>query len=87
MKISILEYLGKINNGVLVLISIIFNDKYYEGTFYYTNSDLLLTISNELENELGYKITEYSDYQNILKDLLKKIVPFNEIIDKLKILN
>ena len=34
MKPSILEYIGTIENGVLVLISILYNEKYYEGTFY-----------------------------------------------------
>ena len=79
MKPSILEYIGTIENGVLVLISILYNEKYYEGTFYYTDKDILLTISEELEKNLGHKITEDKDYVSILKDILKRIVPFNEI--------
>ena len=82
MKISILEYLGTIENGILVLLAIVMNDKYYESTFYYTDSDMLLTASKELETDLGHKITEDKDYINILKDILKKVVPFNEMINR-----
>ena len=33
-KISILEYLGKLEQGVLVLLSIVYNNQYYEATFF-----------------------------------------------------
>ena len=83
MKPSILEYIGTVNNGVLVLISITYNDKYYEGTFYYTDKDMLLTASEELEKDLGHKIIEDKEYVTILKNILKRIVPYNEIVNTL----
>ncbi len=85
-SVSILEYLGKIKDGILVLISIIYDNKYYEATFYYDRKDILLTISKELEDVLGHKIIEDIDYTNVLKDILSKISPYNEIVKKVKII-
>jgi hypothetical protein len=82
MKISILEYIGSVEKGILVLLSVIYDSKYYEATFFYTADDILLTISSELETEIGCKITEHKDYVDILKDILKKIVPYNEMINR-----
>ena len=59
------------------------NEKYYEGTFFYTDKDILLTICNELEKEIG-DIKEYQDHINVIKDILSKISPYNEMRDKLK---
>jgi len=82
MKISILEYVGSVEKGILVLLSVIYDSKYYEATFFYTADDILLTISTELETVLGCEITKYPDYTNILKDILKKIVPYNDMINR-----
>jgi hypothetical protein len=83
-SISILNYLGKINRGALVLLSIMYKGKYYEGTFFYTAEDILLTISKPLEEELGHKIEDDPEYVDVLRDILKKITPYNEIIKQLK---
>jgi len=85
-SISILKYLGKINRGVLVLLSIMYKGKYYEGTFFYTAEDILLTISKPLEEELGQKIENNPEYVDILRDILKKITPYSEIIKELKVI-
>ena len=38
--ISIIEYLGKVESGILVLISIMYDNSYYESTFYYNDKDI-----------------------------------------------
>jgi hypothetical protein len=83
-SISILNYLGKINRGALVLLSIMYKGKYFEGTFFYTAEDILLTISKPLEKELGHKIEDDPEYVDVLKDILKKITPYNEVMPQLK---
>ena len=84
MKVSILEYLGLINEGVLMFISIVWNEKYYEGTFYYTDKDILLTISEEMEKDLGHKIENDENYISILSEILHKMAPYKEAKEKLK---
>jgi len=61
-----------------------YKGKYYEGTFFYTAEDILLTISKPLEEELGHKIEDTPEYVDILRVILKKITPYNEIIKQLK---
>jgi len=82
-SVSVLDYMGKINKGVLALISIVYNKKYYESTFYYTDTDILLTPSEELEIEIG-DITKHPDYINLLREILKKIAPYQEVYKTLK---
>jgi hypothetical protein len=81
-NISILEYLGKLENGILVMISIVYDGVYYEGTFFYNDSDILLTFPDDLESIVG-DITTHKEYVPILKDLLNRVVPYNEMFDRL----
>lgn len=83
-SVSVLDYLGKINKGVLCLLSIMYRKKYYEATFFYTQEDILLTISEQLESELGHKIEEDENYILLLKEILKKVSPYDEVIHQLK---
>ena len=84
MKVSILKYLGLVNEGVLILISIVWNEKYYEGTFYYTDKDILLTVSKELETDMGHPMKEDENYVSVLKEILHKMAPYEEIKPVLK---
>lgn len=80
--ISVLDYLGKIGTGVLVLLSVMYRGNYYEATFFYTREDMLLTISHDLEERVG-KITEHPNYTEILITILRKVIPYNDIHDRL----
>ena len=81
-NISINEYLGKVEDGILILIGIVYNERYYEGTFFYNDKDIILTISNELEEIVG-NIKEHDEYITILKTILRKIVPYDEMINNI----
>lgn len=85
-EVSIIEYLGKVDGGILVLLGITYQSKYYESTFYYNEKDILLTISENLEEITG-EIKQHSEYPNILKDILKKVVPFTEMYDRIDDVN
>jgi hypothetical protein len=78
-QVSILEYLGKIEIGILVLISITYDNKYYEATYFYTDEQLVLTAPEELEAVLGHKIEDDDGYVDLVKSLIKKVVPYNEM--------
>ena len=80
-EISILKYLGKIKGGILVLLSIVYDNKYYEATFYYNATDILLTVSEDLEKLIKHKITEDPEYTDILKDILRKVIPYSKTED------
>jgi len=80
--VSIIEYLGKVDGGILVLIGIVYEDVYYESTFFYDKENILLTISEEMEEKVGV-ITEHPNYPDLLRSILKQLVPFDELIDSI----
>lgn len=81
-KPSVLEYLGKVENGILVLLAITYSGNYYESTFFYNEKDLILTISTDLEEIIG-DITKHPQYPKLIQDILKLVVPYSEMIDKI----
>jgi hypothetical protein len=85
-EFSVLEYLGKVDDGVLVLLSVIHENKYYESTFFYDNTNILLTIPEDLEKIVG-DIKLHPDYMNCLTDILKRVIPYNEIFDRIDPVN
>ncbi len=86
ISVSILEYLGKVEDGVLVLIGVVHNKIYYEATFFYTDKDIIFTISEELETVIG-EIKKHPEYTLILKDLIRMVVPYEQMIDSIDPVN
>lgn len=82
MTFDIIEYLGKFEDGVLTLISLNYGDEYYDATFFYKENFVTLTIDEKLEEIIG-EIEEWSGYNNLILDLMKKVVPYDEIISRL----
>lgn len=80
---SILDYLGKLDIGILVLISIVYNNKYYESTFFYTSDQMILTLSEDLDQDLGYDISEDPEYPILIKNILSRLIPYNEMYSRL----
>lgn len=80
--ISIIEYLGKVDGGVLVLLGVVYRGEYFEATFFYNENDILLTISEELESITG-PIKEHPSYIDILRDIIRKIVPYDEMYNRI----
>jgi hypothetical protein len=84
---SILEYLGQVEGGILVLISITYKSKYYEGTFFYNDKDILLTVEDQLEKDIEISIKEHSLYPDLLRNILSRIVPYHEMITRIDPVN
>ena len=53
MIFDIIEYLGKYEEGVMVLLSLNHMDIYYDATFFYTNDFVTLTIDEDLEEKVN----------------------------------
>jgi HEPN domain-containing protein len=82
MTFDIIEYLGKFEDGVLALISLNYENEYYDATFFYKEDFVTLTIDEKLEEIIG-EIEEWSGYNNLVLELMKKVVPYDEIITRL----
>jgi hypothetical protein len=84
---NILFYKGRYEKGIIVNISIKFENIYYDSLYYYDTEYMLLTVPNELEIKLGHFITDDEDYLQLLVDLQNLVYPFDQIIDSLPILD
>jgi len=80
---DIIDYLGKYENGVLVLLSINYKDNFTEGTIYYSDKALALTVDESIEEDLGMRIEFWPGYRDLLISILRRVVPYNEIINRL----
>lgn len=83
IKADIIDYLGKYEGGVLVLLSINYNENFTEGTIYYSDKVLSLTVNESIEKDLGMPIEFWEGYRDLLESILKRVVPYNEIVNRL----
>lgn len=82
MNFDIIEYLGKFEDGVLVLISLNYENEYYDATFFYKEDFVTLTINEDLEELIG-EIEKYPLYNNLVIEIMKQVVPYKEMINRL----
>lgn len=80
---NILDYLGKYQDGVLIMLSIKYDDIYYDATYFYNKDHLVLTVCEELENTLGHPISDDDGYVDLIKTIISKSVPYEEIYNRL----
>ena len=86
MKFDIVEYLGKIEDGILVIISLNYEDEYYDSTFYYKNQFVTLTIDEKLEEIIG-SIEKWEGYNKLVLDIVERVVPYDEMVNRLDEIN
>lgn len=81
MTIDILDYLGKHQDGIITLISLGYEDEFYEATFYYQKEMLALTTDEKLEEKLGCEIEDWDGYNELMFKILEKVVPYEQMIN------
>lgn len=79
IKADIVDYMGKYETGILVLINVGVDDKFYEGTIFYSDKDIVLTVDDSIEEKLGTQIELWDGYKNLLESILSKLIPYDEI--------
>ena len=83
IKIDIVDYMGRFENGILVLLSVNCDGSFSEGTIFYTSDNLVLTVSEEVEKKIGSPIEMWPGYKDLLANTLKKLVPCRELITRM----
>lgn len=83
---DIVDYMGLVEDGVLVLLSLNFDGSFYEGTIFYSEKDIVLTVDSYIEEKLGV-IEKWEGYENLLKSILSKLIPYTEIKNRLDTVN
>jgi hypothetical protein len=80
---SILDYLGKYENGILVSVGLMYKDKFYNSIFYYTENQMIINVEEKMTEDIGCEIEKHKDYLPLLKFIIEKCEPFEEVIEKL----
>ena len=87
-NVSLNSYLGKVESGILALLSIIYEDETYEGTYWYKVSDTdkrydVITVDCYLDDKLGYDFSEDENYEEILKYLIENSIEYKKGMEEL----
>lgn len=82
--VSIVEYLGCVNYMIFSIISIIHNNKYYECIMCYDKQNYILTIDEELDEDLGYRFVDDVEYETVFNYIKDKLENYDSIIEKLE---
>ena len=83
IKSSILDYLGKFDGGIMVLIALSVDSEYYEGVFFYNEDSIVFSVDERLEQKIGSKIEQWTGYPDLLRGILKNVVPYKEMINRI----
>lgn len=83
IKSTVLDYLGKFEDGIMVLIALTCDNEYYEGVFFYNSESIVFSVDEKLEQKLGHKIEELDGYADLLRGILKDIVPYNQMVNRI----
>lgn len=81
IKFDIIDYLGQLDSGIFVLLNLQFDSNSYEAIFYYKQTTVSLTPDEKLESLLGCQIEDYSEYQNLMMDIIKKLLPYEQALN------
>ena len=83
IKIDIVDYMGKMDGGILVLLSVNCDGSFSEGTIFYTTDNLALTVSEEVEKKIGTPIELWPGYKGLVESTLKKLIPCEELLKRI----
>ena len=84
IDISIKSYLGKISEGILVLLSIKYNSEIYEATYWYTEKLDVITFDEDLKGMIGdFEKLNDKNKESIISFLRNNTSEYSELIDDL----
>ena len=81
IKFDIIDYIGQLDGGIYVVLSLNFNDAFYEGIFFYKKNVLALSVENTLEKKLGSTIEDWKGYNQLMLNIVNKVVPYEQMIN------
>jgi hypothetical protein len=85
MNVNIIGTVGKIEDGILVLIDIEYDGILYECSYWYNDTTSLITTPDSLDFITDLK--SHSDYNKIKEYLLKTLEPYDIAINKVDALD
>ena len=83
LNINIKDYIGNMEGGVTSVLSIVYDGKFYEGIYWYTNETQVITFPEELEKVIGCRVEDYEHFNTIKENLRNEEADFETIINNL----
>ena len=87
LSISVIDYIGKIKDGIAILLSLNVDDKLYELVFWFNKtSNYTLTVDEKLLNDLSLEsIYDYPYTDQLIKIIFDSLPPVEKLFDKFNI--
>lgn len=87
VSISVKDYIGKVKDGVAILLSINIDDSIYQMIFWFnTKSKYVLTVDDKMLELLKIKtIYEYEHLNDLLEKIFLSLPPIKELFEKFEI--
>lgn len=83
IKASIVDYLGKFENGILVSIGLTYGGDYYDAIFYYTSDKMIMNVSQLFIDKWG-EIEDIDGYLSLMECIINNVEPYDSIIKELQ---
>jgi hypothetical protein len=84
IKADVIDYLGKMDDGVVVSVGVLFEEIYYNGILFYSNNNIVLSMSDSFEKKIESPIELWENYKLLLEIIFSKLENPTTIINSLK---
>lgn len=87
MSISVIDYIGKIKDGIAILLSLNVDDNIFEMIFWFNlDFNYTLTVQDDLLNFLNLDdIYTYKYKEELIDIIFKSLPPIEDLFDKFEI--
>jgi len=86
-SISVVDYIGKVKDGVAIILTINIEDTIYQMVFWFNKqSKYVLTVDEKMLNLLNVKsIYEYDKLEELLKKIFLALPPVKDLFEKFEV--
>lgn len=82
LTFDIIEYMGKLDDGVFVLLNLnVDNTDFFDAVFYYKENIVALTVDEKFEKMIGSSIEDFSGYNDLMIAIISKVLPYKDAIN------
>lgn len=81
---SIIDYLGKYEDGILVSVGLMYKSEFFNSIFYYTGDQMVINVEEKMIQKMDHFIEEHPEYYTLMEDIINKVEPYELVIAQLE---
>lgn len=81
---SIIDYLGKYEDGILVSVGLMYKSEFFNSIFYYTGDQMVINVEEKMIQKMDHFIEEHPEYYTLMEDIINKVEPYELLITQLE---